>query len=72
MAYDANKSGNKEVKIAVSLKYLSNFCSSLDIPLTNCEVSLILTWSKECVITIMERRVITNTRRDASPTSATF
>ena len=38
----------------------------------NCEVSLILTWSKECVITSMERRVITNTRRDTSPTNATF
>ena len=27
---------------------------------------------KECAITVMERRVITNTHRDASPTSATF
>ena len=41
-------------------------------PLVNCEVPLILTWSRECVITIMERRVITNTRRDTSPTNATF
>ena len=41
-------------------------------PLINCEVSLILTWSRECVITSMERRVITNTRRDTSPTNATF
>ena len=40
--------------------------------LINCEVSLILTWSRECVITSMERRVITNTRRDTSPTNATF
>ena len=38
----------------------------------NCEVSLILAWSKECVITSMERRLIANTRRDASPTGATF
>ena len=35
-------------------------------------MSLILTWSRECVITSMEKRVITNTRRDTSPTSATF
>ena len=35
-------------------------------------MSLILTWSKECVITSMERRVITNTRRDASPVGARF
>ena len=71
-AYDANKSGKKEVDIAVPLKYLSNFWRALDIRLINCEVSLILTWSRECVITSMEKRVITNTRRDTSPTSATF
>ena len=41
-------------------------------PLINCEVSLILTWSRECVITSMERRVITNTRRDTSPTNPSF
>ena len=35
-------------------------------------MSLILPWSRECVITIKERRVITNTRRDTSPTNATF
>ena len=40
--------------------------------LVNCEMSLILTWSRECVITCMERRVITITRRDTSPTNATF
>ena len=38
----------------------------------NYEVPLILTWSKECVITSMERRVITNTRRGASPAGARF
>ena len=41
-------------------------------PLINCEVSLILTWSKECIITSIERRVLRNTRRDNSPTNATF
>ena len=71
-AHDANKSGKKEVEIAVPLKYLSNFWRALKMPLINCEVSLILTWSRECVITSMERRVITNTRRDTSPTNATF
>ena len=65
------RNGKKEVEIAVPLKYLSNFWRTLDMPLINCEVSLILTWSRECVITSMERRVI-NTRRDASPTNATF
>ena len=67
-----NKSGKEEVEIAVPLKYLSNFWRTINIPLINCEVSLILTWSKECVITSMERRVITNTRRDASPAGARF
>ena len=41
-------------------------------PLINCEVSLSLTWSENCVITSLERREITNTRRDSSPTYATF
>ena len=40
-------------------------------PLINCEVSLILTWFRECIITSMERRVI-NTGRDFSSTNATF
>ena len=71
-AYDANKSGKKEVEIAVPLKYLSNFWRALKMPLINCEVSLILTWSRECVITSTERRIIRNTRSGASPTTTTF
>ena len=54
-AYDAHKSGKKEVEIAVPLKYLSNFWRTLNMPLINCEVSLILTWSENCVITSMEK-----------------
>ena len=41
-AYDANKSGKKEVEIAVPLKYEGNFWRTLDMPLITCEVSLIL------------------------------
>ena len=41
----------KEVEIIIPLKYLSNFWRTLDMPLINCEVNLILTWSKDCVIT---------------------
>ena len=41
-------------------------------PLINCKVSLILIWSRECVITSMEKRVVTNTRRDTSPANARF
>ena len=53
--YDANKEGTKEVKIAVSLKYLSNFWKTLDIPSINCEVSLTLSWSENCVITRLKK-----------------
>ena len=35
----------KDVKIAVLLKYLSNFWRTLEMPLINCEINLILTWS---------------------------
>ena len=41
----------KNVEIIVPLKYLSNFWRTLEMPLINCEVDLILTWSKDCVIT---------------------
>ena len=33
----------------VPLKYLSNFPRTLEIPLINCEINLILTWSANCV-----------------------
>ena len=71
--YDANNSGKKEeVKIVVPLKYLSNFWRALNMPLINCELSLILTWSENYVITSMVKRIIANMRRDVSPTGATF
>ena len=38
----------KDVEIIVRLKYLSNFWRTLEMPLINCEVNLILTWSKDC------------------------
>ena len=37
---------------------MSNFWRNLDVPLFNCEVSLILNWSTNCVI-------LSNARRDA-------
>ena len=33
----------------VSLKYLSNFWVTFEMPLINCEANLILTWSVNCV-----------------------
>ena len=38
------------VKIAVSLKYMSNFWKSLEIPLINCKVELLLTWNPNCML----------------------
>ena len=49
--YKANLIGNTEnngtkngVKIAVPLKYLSNFWRSLEMPLINCKIELSLKW----------------------------
>ena len=48
----------KKMLNAVPLKHLSNFSRNLDIPLFNCEVSLILNWSANCII-------LSNARKDA-------
>ena len=45
-----NNLTKNDLKIVVPLKYLSNFWRSLNIPLINCEVELILTWFKNCVL----------------------
>ena len=42
--------GTKNVEIMVPLKYLSNFWRTLEMPLVNCEIDLILIWSADCVI----------------------
>ena len=38
------------IEVMVPLKYLSNFWRTLEMPLINCEVNIILTWSANCVI----------------------
>ena len=50
--YDANI-GKNETEVVIPLKHLSNFWRRLNIPLINCEVELILTWSKNCVLADM-------------------
>ena len=40
------------VKIAVSLKYLSDFWRSLEMPLINCKVELSLNWIERCLLTV--------------------
>ena len=66
--YDENNVGQNETVIPlkkvvievvieneadIPLKYLSNFWRSSNIPLINCELELILTWSKKCVLADM-------------------
>ena len=46
-----NDGNTKDVEIIVPLKYLSNFWRTLEMALINCEVNLLLSWSKDCVIT---------------------
>ena len=46
-----NNGNTKDVETTMPLKYLSNLWRTLEMPLINCEVNLILTWSKDCVIT---------------------
>ena len=43
----------KDVEIVVPLKHLGNVWDSLSISLINCEVNLLLTWSKNCVLNDM-------------------
>ena len=52
----------------VPLKYLSNFWRTLEIPLINCEIDLILTWSENCVIiyTDVNDQVPTFTKTEAN------
>ena len=35
----------------ISIKYLSNFWRTPEMPLIHCEIHLMLTWSSTCVIT---------------------
>ena len=80
--YKANLIGNTEtsgkkdeVKIAVPLKYLSNFWRSLKIPLINCNVELSLKLIENCVLTsaaIGANANATGALANANATSATF
>ena len=45
-----NTKTKKNLEIAVPLRYLSNFCRHLDVPLINYEVFLTLTWFENCVL----------------------
>ena len=43
----------KDVEIIVPLKYLSNFWKTLEIPLINCKVELMLIWSKKIALLLI-------------------
>ena len=58
--YDENKVGKNVTEIVVRLKHLSNFWKSLDMSLINCEIELILSWSKNCVLVDMTVRAAGN------------
>ena len=62
--YDAHKVGKNNTEVVIPLKNLSNFWRSLNIPLIFCEVELILTWSKNCVLADMTER---NARNNNDP-----
>ena len=70
--YDANNSGEKNVALAIPLKYLGNFWRALDIPLISCEVSLELKSNKNCVITSQQIGVHLDGGNNAAPTNATL
>ena len=46
-----NNGTKNGVKIAVPLRYLSNFWGSLEMPLINCKVELRLKWYETCLLT---------------------
>ena len=50
--YDVGKVGKNKTEVAVPLKHLIKFWT-LNIPLINCEIELILTWSKNWVLADM-------------------
>ena len=68
----------EDVEIAIPLKYLGNFWRSLDIPLINCKITLILSWYKECVLVGRALRNAPNPQPNSpiaaieSPTSVRF
>ena len=78
--YDAKKEGTQTIELAIpaielAIKYLGNFWRALNMPLISCEVSLELNWSKNYVITSLQKREIEAVRPARignAPTDATL
>ena len=49
--------GTKDIEIMVPLKYISNFWKTFEMTLINCEISLQLKWSKNCLLVANSRTV---------------
>ena len=58
--YDTNKVGKNETEVVILPKHLRNFWRTLNIPLINCEIKLILNWSKNCALADMMVRAAGN------------
>ena len=58
-AGQTNAAGTKDLKIMVPLKYLSIFPRTIEMPLINSEINLVLTWSENCVISTVTNQAIT-------------
>ena len=63
--------------IFVPLKHSSKFWRSLDLPLINCKIELILSWSKNCISEISRTAAVSANppnlaRAETSTTSALF
>ena len=50
MTGQTENDGTKNSEIMFPIKYLGNFWRTLEMTLINCEVNLILTWSRNCII----------------------
>ena len=58
---DSNDNNTKDVEIVVPLKYLKKFeevWRTLDMPLINFEINLILIWSENCILTDITQAAI--------------
>ena len=67
---DNDDNNTKNVEIGVPLKYLSNFWRTINIPLVNSEINLILTWSEYCILTDITTQVGVPAQEDNTARSA--
>ena len=58
MTDNTNNAGILNVKIVVTLNYLSNFWKTLEIQLINCEITIYLNWLENCIISEKDRAVL--------------